>query len=629
MRVLYILLLAVILGCDTAPSVKPIGLFTLAQDSTQAKALMATSGIETYTTLNVVDSELSKLYSEKPDSVAISLPYSLPYANINIVLLLKKIDVFTNDFKLMANTNTDSIQIDTGLYYFGKVRGDSSSVVTLNIFQNDLNGVISSNSYGTLNIGKYGIINAKSSYLMYTTSDDDNITFECGSEQIEPKELKQLRSKLKKIPVTNLTETAGATTTLKTVTVDFELSHFIYQYFGNSIPAATNWLTSIFSGVKAIYLNEGINIAIKSVYIWTTPDGYDPSNAANAINQVQAKRKSDPSFTGHLTHLVIGKDCSNCPLMGIAYLGTLCVNQYRFAVSQPLMNYAAYPNYSWSVEVLAHELGHNLGSPHTHSCSWPGGPIDNCAPQEGSCAAGPTPPFKGGTIMSYCHQKSSIGINFANGFGKLPGDKIRADILACLGTEVVTPPAPSCTDGIKNGNELGVDCGGSCPPCPSTPAPSNLDPIISIGKPTTQSSNYNSINSYPATNASDGRINGANFNHTAFEINPSLQIDLQQSHKITRIAIYPRWDCCHERLKNFAIQIDGVSVYTGTKSIPKGDSLVIPLNVSGKIVRLVGNNNPPQPLHISEMFIRGSVGTVACKDTIYKVLRDSTGKVCR
>ena len=24
---------------------------------------------------------------------------------------------------------------------------------------------------------------------------------------------------------------------------------------------------------------------------------------------------------------------------------------------------------------------------------------------------------------------------------------------------------PSCTDGIKNGNETGVDCGGSCPPC--------------------------------------------------------------------------------------------------------------------------------------------------------------------
>ena len=31
----------------------------------------------------------------------------------------------------------------------------------------------------------------------------------------------------------------------------------------------------------------------------------------------------------------------------------------------------------------------------------------------------------------------------------------------CLGG----PPAPTCTDGIQNGNETGVDCGGDCDPC--------------------------------------------------------------------------------------------------------------------------------------------------------------------
>ena len=28
-----------------------------------------------------------------------------------------------------------------------------------------------------------------------------------------------------------------------------------------------------------------------------------------------------------------------------------------------------------------------------------------------------------------------------------------------------SPPAPTCSDGIQNGNETGVDCGGSCPRC--------------------------------------------------------------------------------------------------------------------------------------------------------------------
>lgn len=46
-----------------------------------------------------------------------------------------------------------------------------------------------------------------------------------------------------------------------------------------------------------------------------------------------------------------------------------------------------------------------------------------------------------------------------------------ATLGACAGTSPPPPPPPpppTCTDGIKNGNETGVDCGGSCPVlCPA------------------------------------------------------------------------------------------------------------------------------------------------------------------
>lgn len=34
-----------------------------------------------------------------------------------------------------------------------------------------------------------------------------------------------------------------------------------------------------------------------------------------------------------------------------------------------------------------------------------------------------------------------------------------------------TNPTNTCNDGILNGDEVGIDCGGSCPPCPPAPTP--------------------------------------------------------------------------------------------------------------------------------------------------------------
>ncbi len=50
---------------------------------------------------------------------------------------------------------------------------------------------------------------------------------------------------------------------------------------------------------------------------------------------------------------------------------------------------------------ITHELGHTFGSPHTHNCSWPGGPIDYCSPSEGGCYTESLQNIRG-TIMSYC-----------------------------------------------------------------------------------------------------------------------------------------------------------------------------------------------------------------------------------
>jgi hypothetical protein len=69
---------------------------------------------------------------------------------------------------------------------------------------------------------------------------------------------------------------------------------------------------------------------------------------------------------------------------------------YRMCTS----NFPEPNNPLLAVDLLSHELGHTLGSPHTHNCSWPGGPIDYCERLEG-CSGNYTE-YVNGTLMSYC-----------------------------------------------------------------------------------------------------------------------------------------------------------------------------------------------------------------------------------
>ncbi|HIN41233.1 MAG TPA: hypothetical protein EYM86_02120 [Flavobacteriales bacterium] len=205
------------------------------------------------------------------------------------------------------------------------------------------------------------------------------------------------------------------------VEVAVDIDSYTYSTFG-SVSSATDWALALMTGVSQIYTQElGTLVFLQTTYvhIWQTADPM--SNFTNQASEMLATFRStwqtDPSLSGiqrDETHLLTKR--SNTGTGGIAYLDVVC-SSWAYGFSAYLSGTTNYniSSYSWNLNVVSHELGHNLGSSHTHWCGWPGGPIDNCGDLEGSCSGYTNnPQGQVGTIMSYCHAISggSVNLNF-------------------------------------------------------------------------------------------------------------------------------------------------------------------------------------------------------------------------
>ncbi|MEN9281114.1 MAG: hypothetical protein RL594_49 [Bacteroidota bacterium] len=86
-----------------------------------------------------------------------------------------------------------------------------------------------------------------------------------------------------------------------------------------------------------------------------------------------------------------------------ATIGGLCDEDGSYCAVDIDTEATAFPQWSWNVSVISHELGHLCGGIHTHSCYWPGGALDSCVTAEsGTCFSGDDVKPSRGTIMSYC-----------------------------------------------------------------------------------------------------------------------------------------------------------------------------------------------------------------------------------
>jgi len=245
-----------------------------------------------------------------------------------------------------------------------------------------------------------------------------------------------------------------------------ETDHELWAKFGSDAQTL-DYLASLAAASSAIDERD-VSVRLSFSYVRLWPTASDPWSAT-ALDQQLAEVRNywtnpandmDAIAGPHaLVHFISGKSVQG----GIAYIGSVCDPRYSFGVSQVFGHFdLSDPTQIWDVLVVTHEIGHNLGTPHTH-CYSP--PVDECYDQEANCYAGPVVCSRG-TIMSYCHLSC----------GGLPdmdlvfGDVVSAQIRSTVATASCLTPAGDCGNGVVEAGEqcddgnlvAGDGCSASC-----------------------------------------------------------------------------------------------------------------------------------------------------------------------
>lgn len=367
--------------------------------------------------------------------------------------------VVTNDFEVHAKAGEKDVRVDytPGLYYRGVVKGIQGSMAAFSFFNNEVYGIISIPGVGNITVApNTKVIDGKevdynSNYLLYLDSDIKNWDKypKCGTDKLSDDHLFNRANK----GTTTLNNKVYSSYSCKQINWFYVADYSMFQKKG-SVTNCTNYITSLMNNIGLIYLNEGIMIGVKYVQVNTATDAYQTLAISSSAWLTKFGQITQNTMHGcDLAMLLTTKDGS---MGGIAWLDVLCDSYngapqhsgpYAFCnINNSSTVSTTYPftgsYYSWDVGATAHEMGHNLGSRHTHACVW--GPtrttaIDGCYTIEGSCPdpGDPLPSVKG-TIMSYCHLTSSQ-ISFNNGFGPQPGDTIRYSVRNATCGEIYKP----------------------------------------------------------------------------------------------------------------------------------------------------------------------------------------------
>ena len=219
---------------------------------------------------------------------------------------------------------------------------------------------------------------------------------------------------------------------------------WLNKRFNDNTTAAANWTEDLMLISNTIFESDlNLRMLIGDTIYRVGSDPYSVGD--NSVSQARLEEFGDywDNNYSHFdrTHaaLVSGRSESGFSASGIAWVNSYCQTQAvggSYSLNQ-LFHDSSVPT-EISVRVFAHEIGHNLGSVHTH-CYNP--PVDHCFNNETGCYSGPVSCPNGGqgTLMSYCNVPAPNGANcgqnqlsLAPEVAALIGNRIEQNFPSCI-----------------------------------------------------------------------------------------------------------------------------------------------------------------------------------------------------
>lgn len=359
-------------------------------------------------------------------------------------LELTRYEVWTPDatIEVVGAAGVSTITPPRSVRFLGRVAGRPGSMVLLTVRESgEVRGLISAPGRGwVISTADSGLFSA----LEVDLATSPEHAFACGTDELEA--ATDLFG-----PRDNPPAPAAllGTSPVYQVDVAIETDQEYLGLFGGNTTNAADYAADILAYATLAYDRDvGARLAIPYLRLWTSADPWTQTNTQCAMFQL-GKYWNDNmgGVSRSLTHLFSGKSSNS----GIAWIGVICAGAFTYnsgscGLTPQTSNYGGHygvssgldgnfnpntPATLWDTVVVAHEIGHNFNSPHSHCYANIGGnasPIDTCYNGQcgtTGCHCGSTSLPSGcagsgqacGTVMSYCHLLSGGMGNIAQSFG--------------------------------------------------------------------------------------------------------------------------------------------------------------------------------------------------------------------